>query len=132
MKKFVLIFITVISFSKVSLAADHEHSAEVCSVVNKQVCAHIGHMKGFTTKDEGQFVFHVFTPSKKSVTNLKLDLWMAAHGHGTSPVEITDDGANKFKVKKTVFTMTGKWTVRATFDVAGATHKIEIPVEILK
>ncbi len=126
-----LIFVATLSLSQIAIA-ESDHSADVCSVANELVCAHLGHMKGFSTTEEAQFMFHAFTPDHEQMTNLKLELWMPKGDHGSSQVEMNQVALNKYHVTKAFFVMKGDWIVRANFDVAGASHTLEIPVSISK
>lgn len=75
-------------------------------------------------------MFHAMTPAQAQITDLKLVLWMPTHNHGSSPVDVNQVGVNKYHVTNAFFVMPGEWIVRATFEVAGKSHKLEIPVLI--
>ena len=112
----------------ISFADGGEHTADFCSPSDKKVCAHIGHMSGMKTKGEAEFMVDILLP--KEVSNFKVDLWMPEHNHGTAPVVVSPYKTNKYKIKKALFTMAGKWHARLSFDQGKTTHKIEIPLTI--
>lgn len=113
-----------------SAFAEGDHSVNVCSVNNQDVCGHIGHMSGMKSDSEAQFVTHLEVPGEIQVTDLTVQLWMPSMGHGSSPVKITQLGVNKYKVTEAFFVMPGTWEVRVTFKHEGVEHQIYIPVEI--
>lgn len=111
-------------------AAGHEHSETVCSAQKADLCAHLGMHSLPTTTAEAKLIAHFFTPGDVAVSNLAVTLWMPDMGHGSAPVEITDAGNNHFIISKAQFPMTGLWLVKMDFDFEGATHHIEIPLNI--
>ena len=125
MKKFLL---TAIVLFSVSAFSDGDHTPDFSSATDAKVCAHIGHMTGMKTKGEAEFIVDILMP--KTVSDVQVDLWMPEHSHGTSPVTVNPHKKNKFKIKKAVFTMTGKWHARISFNVDKVNHKIEIPLTI--
>ena len=127
-----VIFVAAMMLSFVAMAHDGDHSPDVCSALNPKVCAHLGHMTKLNSTDEVQFVAHVETPQNKAITNLKLDLWMQMghHGHGSSPVKLTQLTTNKYRVTEAYFVMTGTWLVRLSFQFENQTHNIQIPVVV--
>ncbi len=127
MSRFMILVFVAFGFSLNAFAKD-DHTANVCSAADAKVCAHIGHMTNMKKKMDSEFMIHVLVP--KAVTNFTADLWMPEHDHGTSPLEITPSKKNKFKIKKAVFSMTGKWHARISFDLDKVNHKIEIPLTI--
>lgn len=110
--------------------ADGDHSENVCSSFNTQVCGHIGHMSGMRSDSEAQFVTHLEIPNEVQVSDLKVELWMPHMGHGSSPVTITQFGVNKYKITEAYFIMPGAWEVRVSFILDGLQHKLHIPIEI--
>lgn len=108
-----------------------DHTSDICSSTDAKICAHIGHMNGMKSKSESSFKVHVMI--EKPITNLKVELWMPEHDHGTnSPVVVAQDKGNKYDVTKAVFSMPGKWVARLNFEVDKIPHKIEIPLIIEK
>ena len=126
MNHFSIFMLATLVFSASSFA-DGDHTPDVCSTADKEVCAHIGHMSGMKTKVEGKFLVHITAPK---IENFKMDLWMPDHKHGTSPVTVTPKGKNKFEITKAEFSMPGKWHARLTFDSNKKPHAIEIPLDI--
>jgi hypothetical protein len=118
-------------FSGFSAGAGDNHSANVCSVINAEVCAHLGHMTSFSSKAEVQFVAHIMAPQNQQVSDTQIDLWMPDMGHGSSPLSVKQFGVNKYNVTKAYFVMSGLWLVRLKFSLAGEKHQIEIPVNIV-
>ena len=127
MSHYMLLISIALGFSLNTLAKD-DHTANFCSATDAKVCAHIGHMTGMKTKNDAEFIVDIVVP--KAVTNFKADLWMPEHDHGTSPVTISPYKKNKYKIQKAVFSMTGKWHARISFDLDKVNHKIEIPLTI--
>jgi hypothetical protein len=127
-----VIFVVAMMVCFVAGATDGDHSEDVCSTLNPAVCAHLGHMTKVNSTDEVQFVTHVMTPQNKAISNLKVDLWMQMgnHGHGSSPVKLTQFATNKFRVTEAYFVMTGQWLVRVSFDYENQTHKLAFPVTV--
>ena len=129
MKK--VLFVALLSLG-IMAHADDDHTPNYCSAVQTNVCAHLGHMTALNTRDEVQFVAHVMTPNDQQISDLKIDLWMdmGGHGHGSSPVTITQFGPNKYKVSEAYFVMTGTWLVRLTFNFNGQKQQINIPLQV--
>lgn len=130
MKAFILV--SALVFSSVAFAGPHgEHTADVCSATDAKVCAHIGHMKNFKPKSDSSFMVDILVA--KPVSNVKVDLWMPEHNHGTnSPVTVKQHKKNKYEVTKAEFSMAGNWVARVSFDVDNVNHKLEIPLTIPK
>lgn len=122
-----LISIIALTLS-LNVVAKDDHTADFCSATDAKVCAHIGHMTGLKTKGEAEFIVDIVVAEK--VSDLTVDLWMPDHNHGTSPVTISPFKKNKFKIKKAVFPMAGKWHARISFNLNKINHKIEIPLSI--
>jgi hypothetical protein len=122
-------FLAILFIFNFAWASD-DHSVEVCSTKNVNACGHIGHMSGMTSSGEAQFVVHLTIPDDVQVTDLNIVLWMPEMCHGSSPVEFTQFGVNKYKVTQAFFVMPGNWVVRVNFKLEGEEHQIEIPIEI--
>lgn len=131
MIKFILAATLVFS-SVIAIAHDGDHSPDVCSRANPDVCAHIGHMSSFTTAGEAQFVAHIQAPQNQQVSDVKIELWMPDMGHGSRPVAVRQFGVNKYHVTKAYFMMAGLWEVRVRFAFGGTNHEIFIPVNIVE
>lgn len=124
----IIVLVFIFSGFSLNTFAKDDHTANVCSAADAKVCAHIGHMTGMKKKMDSEFMIHILVP--KAVTNFTADLWMPEHDHGTSPLEITPMEKDKYKIKKAVFSMIGKWHARISFDLDKVNHKIEIPLSI--
>lgn len=129
MKLASLIFTNFI-FAGLTLFADADHSAEMCSAKNRKVCGHIGHMSNMKPNAEAEFVAHMSIPKKAHITDVQISLWMPEMKHGSTPVTMTAMDANKYKVTKAVFNMAGKWEVRIKFRLDKEEHELIVPVEI--
>ena len=130
MKLNILFAMLVLSTGLSGVAQDSEHSSNICSTKNAKICGHIGHMSGVTPNKESSFVAHLFVPKGIKVSDFKLSLWMPDMNHGSSDVEISQMGANKYKVTKAVFTMAGSWEVQMKFKVGTEEHQLYIPLKI--
>ncbi len=122
------VFLTAIILYMASAFAKDDHTDNFCSTTDPKVCAHIGHMTGMKTKGDSEFVVDIVV--SETVSDVKVDLWMPEHDHGTSPVTVNPYKKNKFKIKKAKFSMAGKWHTRIDFNVGKQNHKIEIPLII--
>ncbi len=131
MKSALLVSIlALVSFSSSAFAAKAgESSTNLCNEA-ATVCAHLDYTTDINSSDEGKFIVVLQTPQQQAVQNFKLDLWMQMghHGHGSSPVEISDLGQNQFSITNAWFVMPGQWNVRIDFDVQGEHQHLEIPV----
>ena len=120
-------------FGKLPAALAHSHhTANVCSTSAPDICAHLGFENEPNTTDESEFMLH-FMPKSVSpalVTNVSVKLWMDEMGHGSSPVTLTAVDDAHYNVSKAYFVMSGPWQVKVSFDYAGATHEISIPVDV--
>lgn len=128
-------FIGIITPRFSQAAEDNEHSIEVCSTQNQNVCAHLGFMAGpLNSHSEGQFVVHFLTPANSEISNLTVELWMnmGKHSHGSAPVTITPLRPQIYKITEAYFVMVGEWQVQIRFDLNGAPQSIDIPVPILE
>ncbi len=117
-----------IALLSIGAFAKDDHTANFCSPTDAKVCAHIGHMSGMKTSGEAEFMVDIVV--SKPVNDVTVDLWMPEHNHGTSAVTVNPHKKNKFKIKKAVFSMTGVWHARISFNVDKVNHKIEIPLTI--
>lgn len=132
-----LVLVTLLAcagFLSVNASAE-EHSAEVCSVKNTQVCVHLGIHEELTSEKEAKFIIHALTPGDALVTDLKADLWMDmghGHGHGSAPLTLKDLGTNHILATNAWFVMMGEWQVRVEFTFEGEVHQVIIPVYIKK
>ena len=118
----------LVSFSSAAFAAKAgEASNKLCNET-ATVCAQLQYTTDINSSAEGKFVVTLQTP--EAVQNFKLDLWMQMghHGHGSSPVEISDLGHNQFAISNAWFVMPGQWLVRIDFDLQGEHQHLEIPV----
>jgi YtkA-like len=130
MKLHVVALVLLVLVGVSAFADDGNHSANVCSTQNQNVCGHIGHMTGMKSDSEAQFVTHLEIPNNVQVTDLTVKLWMPDMGHGSWPVTITQFGVNKYKITQAYFIMPGSWEVRVAFKLEGVAHELHIPVEI--
>lgn len=133
MSKIICILGMLFSFSAV--AQSHDHSAEVCSVKNENVCVHLGIHEEMTSEKEAQFIIHALIPDAGIIQNLQADLWMDmghGHGHGSAPLTITQRKPNIYLATNAWFIMMGEWQVRIQFELNGETHQVIIPVYIKK
>lgn len=76
------------------------------------------------------FVAHLSFPKGEKVADFKVVLWMPDMGHGTSAVELSPMGANKYNVSKANFTMAGAWEVQLKFKINSDEYQINIPIKI--
>lgn len=125
-----LVTLVLLVLVGLSAFADGDHTENVCSTVDQNVCGHLGHMSGMKSDSEAEFVAHLEIPNDVQVTDLTLKLWMPDMGHGSSPVTLTQFGVNKYKVTDAFFIMPGHWEVRIAFKLEGVEHKLYIPVDI--
>lgn len=129
MKLHVVTLVLLVLVGMSAFASD-DHTANVCSAVNQNVCGHLGHMTGLKFDSEAQFVAHLEVPNEVQVTDLTVKLWMPEMGHDSSPVKITQLGVNKYKITEAYFIMPGNWEVRVAFKLEGIAHELHIPVVI--
>lgn len=109
MKYFLSFFLLMFSF--LSIADDQV--LEICS--NKvSVCAEIISVKPLTSKEEGRFKL---TLKGDFVELKKVDLWMQMgnHGHGSSPLKVSQTAPQVFDVTEAYFVMRGMWQIRVKF-----------------
>lgn len=135
MKHLLISLLAVSGLFAMSASAAEDHTAEVCSVKNTQVCVHLGIHEELTSEKEGKFMIHALTPADAPVSNVKADLWMDmghGHGHGSAPLTLKDLGGNHVLATNAWFVMMGQWQVRIEFTFEGETHQVIIPVNILK
>lgn len=130
MARLSLVALVLLVFTGLAAFAEDDHSANVCSIQNAQVCGHIGHMTGMKSDSEAQFVAHLEIPGDVQVSSLTVKLWMPEMGHGSSPVTVTQFGVNKYRVTEAYFIMPGQWEVQVKFTLDGVQHQLNIPVMI--
>ena len=124
-----LLAIGLVTFALNAFAAgDGDHSETVCSALDANVCAHLGHMTKLDSSSEVQFVAHVMVAQQ--VADMNVVLWMPAMGHGSSPVKLTLTGLNYYQVSQAYFIMPGNWEVKMSFSLNGVKHQITIPVNV--
>ncbi|MGZ3690492.1 MAG: FixH family protein [Pseudobdellovibrio sp.] len=124
-----LIAVALLCFGLQAFAQDGgDHSQTVCSALDANVCAHLGHMTKLDSSGEAQFVAHVMVAQQ--VSDMSVVLWMPEMGHGSSPVKLELFGLNKYKVTQAYFIMPGTWEVRLSFTLNGVKHNLAIPVNV--
>lgn len=105
--------------------------ANVCSQATK-VCVNYQTETSFTTGQEGRFQLFLTSTDQKEVSLVKADLWMqmGQHGHGSSPLKITQLAPGQFDVTKAYFVMKGTWQIRVTYAQESQQETLIIPVTI--
>lgn len=123
-----LVWALVFSLFSMSLFAE-TLSGETCSERTK-ICASYQNQIEFTTKQEGRFTLSLKGNEEAKLT--KVDLWMqmGSHGHGSSPLKVTQLAPGKFDVTKAYFVMKGKWQIRVTYKLGSVEETLIIPVSI--
>lgn len=114
-----------------ALALSAPSFANVCSQATK-VCVNYQAETTFTTGQEGRFQLFLESSDEKEVSLVKADLWMQMghHGHGSSPLKITQIAPGHFDVTKAYFVMKGTWQIRVTYAQEGQQETLIIPVTI--
>ena len=104
---------------------------EACSQTTK-VCAIYHADTPMSTTEEGRFQLFLESSDQKEVALVKADLWMQMghHGHGSSPLKITQIAPGHFDVTKAYFVMKGTWQIRVTYEQEGTQETLIIPVTI--
>lgn len=110
----------------VSFAAE---SGNACS---SSVCVDYQTDVPFVSKQEGRFLLTLKSNTSTEITLVKVDLWMqmGQHGHGSSPLKVTQVAPNQFDVTKAFFVMKGQWQIRVTFINNENQDTLIIPVMI--
>lgn len=131
MNKLFLITLCLLGTSKV-FAADDTSIRQVCASYTSEICVEAKFTAEPNSTDEGEFILKIQTPSGTEAANVKIDIWMqmGEHGHGSAPVQITRISENTYKVENAWFVMKGTWLLRANFDVAQTSYKLNLPVNI--
>jgi hypothetical protein len=111
-----------------TLAFAASEKAEVCSS-QTTICSEIQMDKPFTSKEEGRF--RLFLKNGEAEFK-KVDLWMQMgnHGHGSSPLAVTQVAPGNFDVTKAYFVMKGNWQVRVRYRLGSLEEVLIIPVMI--
>jgi len=111
-----------------SLAFANVEKAEICSS-QTAVCAEIQSDKPFTSKEEGRFILLLKNTEAELV---KVDLWMQMgnHGHGSSPLAVSQVAPGHFDVTKAYFVMKGNWQVRVKYRLGSIEEVLIIPLMI--
>lgn len=118
-------------FFMLALVLSAPSFASVCSQVTK-VCVDYQTDRDFSTNQEGRFQLFLTSSDQKDVGLVKADLWMQMghHGHGSSPLKITQMAPGHFDVTKAYFVMKGTWQIRVTYAQEGQQETLIIPVTI--
>lgn len=123
------------AFAPITAKAHSYHTPQVCSATSADLCAHLGFKAEPNSTDATEFMLH-FMPAAgvdaKEIKNVTVKLWMdmGGHGHGSSPVTITQGDDVHYAVSDAYFVMPGEWQVKVGFDYLGTAHEIVIPVEV--
>ncbi len=109
MKLFLTFFLFVFGLS----AFSQDQVLEVCSE-KASVCAEVVSLKPLNSKEEGRFTL---TLKGEQIELKKVDLWMQMgnHGHGSSPLKVTQVAPQIFDVTEAYFVMKGLWQIRVKF-----------------
>lgn len=109
-----------------------QQSAAACSN-RTSVCAEFEAAEELTSTAEGKFNVRV-THSEEALRVTKIDLWMqmGRHGHGSSPLAITQFDEENFTVTKAFFVMKGLRQIRVHYQSGNLTETLILPVNILK
>ncbi len=123
-----LVLAVAFSLFSISLFAE-TLSGETCSERTK-ICASFQNNMEFTTKQEGRF--NLSLKGNEDAQLVKVDLWMqmGTHGHGSSPLKVTQLAPGKFDVTKAYFVMKGKWQIRVAYKLGSVEETLIIPVSI--
>lgn len=99
----------------------------VCSKTT-EVCADYTPSATFTTKQEGRFELSL----QGQAELVSVDLWMqmGSHGHGSSPLKVTQVAPQEYDITKAFFVMKGLWQIRVTYKQGDVTETLIIPVNI--
>ncbi|MES2526690.1 MAG: FixH family protein [Bdellovibrionota bacterium] len=116
MKSFTFAMLMSFSFSAMA----------VCSQTTK-VCADYQTSAPFSVNQEGRFELTV-----KDADLVSVDLWMqmGSHGHGSSPLKVTQVSPGIYDVTKAFFVMKGKWQIRVTYKLDSVKETLIIPVDV--
>lgn len=127
-----LVFALILTFSALANAHNY-HTKNYCSNYDQTICAHIGYDEEFSTQKEAEFMVDVVSPKAERMKNIQIELWMdmgSGHGHGSAPVQWTDEGSGKYHVTNAYFVMAGEWQIKVAFDIEGVAQEIIIPVPV--
>lgn len=87
---------------------------ETCSI-SPDVCASYETDVDFIPYRENRFKLSVKTSKGEALVLKKVDLWMqmGQHGHGSSPLKVTQVAPGEYDVTRAFFPMAGEWQIRA-------------------
>lgn len=128
-------FIFALLLSVVGYAEDHSHTPPVCAADQEEVCLHLGIHGDLIANQEVKFMVHFLVANEVAakLSDLTVELWMdmgEGHGHGSSPVTITEKAPGKYVVTDAYFLMAGEWQVKVGYNFEGQHHEIIVPVII--
>lgn len=103
----------------------------VCSQ-QTALCANISSEVDFTTTSEGRFLLKLKATEDQTLQLNKVDLWMQMghHGHGSSPLKVTQLSHLEYDITKAYFVMKGLWQIRVSYTLNGISERLIIPVMI--
>lgn len=127
----VAIFVVILLFS-ISVMAEVNQGTS-CSTVT-QVCALYSSDAPFVTNQEGRFTLSLQSKDLVGTELVKVDLWMqmGRHGHGSSPLKVTQLAPGEFDITKAFFVMKGAWQIRVHYKQNEVQETLIIPVEVKK
>lgn len=125
MKLFICLFSlcsSLLSFASVKHEGTCSNTTKVCAVYHSD--------EPFISTQESRFQLFLESSDNKEVSLVKADLWMQMgnHGHGSSPLKITQLAPGQFDITKAYFVMKGKWQIRVTYEQDTKQETLVIPV----
>ena len=131
MKSFFLFLSTLLVSSAVQ-AGGHQHSPDVCTVVNP-TCLHIGYHDELTTAQPADLKIHfISAPDFSLLKNVsaKLALVTDAGMVTLGNLNLEQIAVNKFMARQVVFNSVGLWNVLVQFEMNGQVETLPVPLEV--
>lgn len=112
-----------------------EHSENVCSTINEQICAHIGMHEVPVVGTPSNFMVHFLVEDAVAEQIKNVDVLQVFPGETEedfilNTLTFEQKNATHYMVKEAVFEKAGQWFIAVVFDYNGETDMIEIPLSI--
>jgi hypothetical protein len=128
-----VLLVLAVCFLGFSVQADDDHTDDVCTTTTPLVCAHLGHMSGFNTKDTAAFVAHATVQGNLELENFSVVIWSKKADQwlqSPSAPTLTKMRLNKYHVSNVRFEAADATAVHISYKLQDKENTLVIPVTI--
>ncbi len=126
--KILIVLVLTLSFVFSQAYAD-DLKVRACSQKTK-VCSSFEADKAFSSLQEARFKLFLESQNGQEPQLVKVDLWMASMGHGSSPLSVSKVAPGHYDVTEAFFIMVGDWQVRVKYKMGAVEETLILPTVV--